>query len=174
VPRFGELALKTAVVHTVTYFIVGALAYWLLDYAEVHARMSSLMRQTTDPMVMAGPLFQPLRGLVFALALYPIRESVFHRRNGWLVLWWLFVALGILSTFGPTPGSLEGLVYTVIPVSRQLLGLIEVLLQSCLLALVLVYWVEHPEKRWVTRVMLALFSLVIALPILGLVTTPRP
>jgi hypothetical protein len=173
--RFVDLALKTIVVHTVTYFVVGAAAYWLLDYRELHARpdMAAVMRQTTHPLVMAGPLFQPLRGLVFALAIYPVRDSVFRRPRGWLVLWWLFVALGILSTFGPAPGSIEGLIYTVIPAGRQLLGLVEVLVQTLLLAIGVVYWVEHPERRWLTRVMMVAFALVILLPVLGLVVRAR-
>jgi hypothetical protein len=173
-PRFAELAFKTIVVHTVTYFVAGVLALWLLDYSEVHAtELSAMMRQTTDPLVMAGPLFQPIRGLVFAAAIYPVRAGIFHRPRGWLVLWWLFVALGIVATFGPAPGSLEGLVYTVIPVSRQLVGLSEVIVQTLLLASLLVYWVEHPGKRWLSRLMVGAFVLVLLLPILGLIVGPR-
>lgn len=174
-PTLPRLVMKTIVVHTVTYFVVGILAFWLFDYAELYARpdMASIMRQTSDPLVMAGPLFQPLRGLVFALAIYPVREIVFARARGWLVLWWLFVALGILSTFGAVPGSIEGLIYTVIPVPRQLLGLVEVVLQSLLLAVGLVYWVNHPEKRWLGRLMTVAFVLVLLLPIAGLLTRSR-
>jgi len=171
-PRLVPLAIRTVVVHTVTYFVMGVLALWLLDYRALHERpeLAALMRPTTDPMVMAGPLFQPIRGLVFALAIYPIRGSIFHRPRGWLVLWWLLVALGILSTFGAAPGSIEGLVYTKLPPARQLIGLSEVLLQSLLLAVGIVYWVEHPEKRWLTRLMMVAFVLVLLLPTLGLLT----
>ena len=84
------------------------------------------MRPTTDPMVMAGPLFQPIRGLVFALVFYPLREILFTKKNGWLIMWWILVALGILSTFGPAPGSIEGMIYTVIPLRSQLTGWLEV------------------------------------------------
>ena len=90
-PGFGGLAVKTIVAHTVTYVLVGILAFILLDYAERFARpdMASWMRQTDDPMVMAGPLFQPIRGLIFALAFYSLREPLFGKRNGWLVMWWV-------------------------------------------------------------------------------------
>lgn len=174
-PRFSELAVKTIVVHTVTYFVVGILAFWLLDYPELYARpdTAAVMRQTNHPLVMAGPLFQPLRGLVFALALYPLREILFAKAHGWLVLWWLFVALGIVSPFGPAPGSIEGLIYTVISVPHQLLGLVEVLLQTLLLALGVVYWVNHPEKRWLGRLMTVAFALVILLPLAGLLARSR-
>lgn len=169
-PRLLDLAVKTIIVHTVTYFVMGILALFLLGYAALYARpdMARLMRQTTDPMVMAGPLFQPIRGLVFALAIYPLRELLFGRKHGWLLLWWLLIALGIISTFGPSPGSVEGLVYTRISIPDQLVGLPEVLLQSLLLAFGVVYWVGHPDKRWLTWLMVGSFVVIMLLSIAGL------
>jgi len=174
-PRFSRLAIITIVVHTVTYFVVGLLAFWLFDYRELYARpdVAGLMRQTTDPVVMVGPVFQPLRGFVFALAIYPVREIIFNRPRGWLGLWGLFVALGIVSTFGPSPGSIEGLIYTVISVPHQLLGLVEVVIQSGLLAFGVVYGVKQPERRWLNWLMLVVFVLVILLPLVGLLAGPR-
>ncbi|MEZ4714809.1 MAG: hypothetical protein R2851_01760 [Caldilineaceae bacterium] len=72
------------------------------------------------------------------------------RPRGWLTLWIMLVVVGIFSTFGPAPGSVEGLIYTTLPVGGQLGGLIEVLAQALLLAVVLFYWVNHPEKRWLS------------------------
>lgn len=166
----STLTVKTAVVHTVTYFAAGILAYNLADYQQAFSEppLSYFMRPTTDPAVMMGPLFQPIRGVIFALAFYPFREVLFTRKNGWLILWWLLVALGILSTFGPAPGSVEGMIYTIIPVMSQILGLWEVLLQSFLLATLLVFWVNHPEKRWLNWTLGVLFVVLMALPILGL------
>jgi len=88
-PTFAGLAAKTIVVHTVTYFVMGILAATVLNFAERFSRpeMACWMRQLGDPLIMAGPLFQPLRGLVFALAFYPLRESLFGKKNGWLILW---------------------------------------------------------------------------------------
>lgn len=171
--RFWPLAGKTIVVHSVTYFLMGILASTLLDYASVLARpdMICWMRQMSDPIVMAGPLFQPLRGFVFALVIYSVRELVFGRRHGWLVLGGSFVALGVVSTFGPAPGSLEGFVYTVIPINAQLVGYAEVVPQALLLAFGVVYWVDHPESRWLTRSLVVAFCLAMALPLVGLLTT---
>ena len=167
------LTIRTVVVHTVTYFVAGILAYTLGDYERTYAEspLSYIMRPTSDPWVMAGPLLQPLRGLIFALALYPLRSVLFAERRGWLTLWWLLLALGVLSTFGPAPGSVEGLIYTVIPPRAQLLGLWEVLLQSLLLSFILFHWVNHPEKRWLGWTLGVAFCVVMALPVLGLLTT---
>lgn len=164
------LTLKTVIVHTITYFAAGFLAYTLGGYEKAFSQppLSYLMRPTSDPWVMAGPLFQPVRGVVFALAFYPLRNVLFARRRGWLTLWWLLLALGVLSTFGPAPGSVEGLIYTIIPPLAQILGLWEVLLQSLLFSVILHYWVNHPGKPWLNRSLGIAFSIVMILPLLGL------
>jgi hypothetical protein len=169
-PGLLGLVVRTIIVHTVTYFVMGMLASTLLGYAEVFAKpwMACWMRQTDDPIVMAGPLFAPLRGLLFALAFYPLRETLFGRKKGWLIMWWLLVALGILSTFGPAPGSVEGMVYTVLPLSQQLTGWLEVIPQALLLSVILFYWVNHPDKRWLTWLMVAVFVVMLLMPALGL------
>jgi len=172
-PGLLGLAAKTIVVHTITYFLMGMLASTLLGYAEAFASpwMACWMRQTDDPVVMAGPLFQPLRGLLFALVFYPLREPLFGRKKGWLVLWWLLVGLGILSTFGPSPGSVEGMLYTVIPISQQITGWLEVVPQALLLSMILFYWVNHPEKKWLNWLMGAVFVVMLILPAMGLLVT---
>jgi hypothetical protein len=169
-PGLLGLTARTIVVHTITYFLLGLLASTLLGYAQAFAApwMACWMRQLDDPLVTAGPLFAPLRGLIFALAFYPLRGVLFGRKNGWLVMWWLLVALGILSTFGPAPGSVEGMVYTVIPISQQLTGWLEVVPQALLLSAILFYWVNHPQKKWLNWVMGTIFVLMLLLPALGL------
>ncbi|MEE8130577.1 MAG: hypothetical protein V3T48_09825 [Vicinamibacterales bacterium] len=64
-------------VHTTTYLVVGAVAFTILDYPTLFAEPSlqSLFRQTDDPWVLAGPLFQPLRGLLLGAMFYVLRES---------------------------------------------------------------------------------------------------
>lgn len=171
-PGLIGLSVKTIVVHTVTYMLMGILASTFMHYQQEYALpwMACWIRQFDDPIIMAGPLFQPIRGFVFALALYPLREILFGRKNGWLVLWWLLAALGILSTFGPAPGSIEGMIYTVIPLATQLRGWLEVVPQALLLSAGLCYWVNHQEKKWLNRVWGIVFIIALLLPVLGLLT----
>ena len=146
-----SLTLKAIAAHTLTYFVVGVVAFNVFDYATQFAEtdLRTFMRQTNDPIVALGPALQPIRGILFALAFYPLREILFKRKNGWLVTWWLLVALGILSTFGPSSGSVEGIIYTTLPIAEQFSGgMLEILTQSFLFSALLYYWVNHPEKRW--------------------------
>jgi hypothetical protein len=164
------LILKSAVLHTVTYFLAGLIAANVFNYEGLFAipSMAGFMRPYEDVWVLLGPLFQPLRGMLFALALYPLWGNLFNRKYGWLVIWWLLVAIGIFSTYGPTPGSIEGLLYTRVPLAAHLRGLPEVLVQSFVYSLVLFYWINHPEKRWLTWVLVILFFILMTFPILGL------
>jgi hypothetical protein len=171
-PGFASLFVKTAVAHTTTYFFMGVLAATTMHYKEAFARpeMACWMRQLNDPWVMAGPLFQPLRGLVFALAFYPLRRILFGTKRGWLVMWWLLVALGILGTFGPAPGSIEGMIYTTAAPLGQMMGWLEVVPQALLFSVILCYWVNRPEKRWLNWTLGIIFVVMMILPALGLLT----
>ena len=159
--------------HSLTYFIMGILAAHFLNYAELMARPESGMRPITSPWVMAGPLFQPLRGLIFALVFYPLRQCVFGRKHGWLVMGWMLVAIGILSTFAAAPGSIEGMIYTPVPAWSQMRGWLEVVPQAFLLSALLCYWVNHPEKKWLNWLLGIAFLVTMALPILGLLVPHR-
>jgi hypothetical protein len=177
-PSLGGVVVKTIVAHTVTYFLVGLAAFWSLDYTRTFAEpgVESLMRPTDDPQVMVGPLFQPIRGLLFGLVFYLLREPLFRARSGWLILWLVQIVVGILGTFGPAPGSVEGMIYTKLPLSFHLRSLPELVTQSLALAALLWYWVNHPAKRWLTWCLGLAFVAVLILPTLGLLaggaTTP--
>ena len=165
------LTLKAIVSHTVTYFLVGLVASVVFHYAAEFARpeLRSFMRQIGDPIIALGPALQPIRGIVFALAFYPLREVLFDNKNGWLIMWWLLVALGILSTFGPVSGSVEGAIYTTLPIHKQFFsgGMLEILAQSFLFSVLLYYWVNHPEKRWLNWLLGTLFGLVVLMSLMG-------
>jgi hypothetical protein len=172
---FPSLAAKTIVLHTITYFIAGLLAYTLLDYQKLFAdpTMHGFMLPTTSMWVMAGPLFQPLRGLLFACVFYVLRQSLFDAPSHWLRTWLVLAGVGIFGTFGPAPGSIEGMIYTSLPVVSQILGLSEVVGQSLALSWLLGYWVRHPEARAFGIAAWILFAIVMALPVLGLIAGQR-
>jgi hypothetical protein len=170
--RLVPLVWKTVVVHTVTYFLLGAISYLVFDYATKFSdpRYSGVIRPLDHPLVMAGPLFQPLRALVFALVFFPLREILFRQPRGWLLLWWTLLALGILNTFGPAPCSIEGMIYSPFPFLDHITGMPETVLQSLAFAGLLFYWVHHPDTKWLKRLLHLAFTIVIGLPILGLLT----
>jgi hypothetical protein len=167
---FSAISLKAAIVHTVSYFVVGLLAFTFFDYSTKFADpiVANMFRQTDHPLVAAGPLFQVLRGFLFGVVFYFLREMIFPRKHGWLILWLVLIIVGILSPFGAAPSSIEGMVYTVLPSWFHIVGLPEILVQSGLLAFLTHYWVNHPEKKWLNWIFGITFILTILMSSLGI------
>jgi hypothetical protein len=172
-PRFLPLAAKTAICHTLTYFLMGALAFHFLHYADFINKPNSGMRATTSPLVFMGPALQVFRGVLFATVFYPFRERLFGRRTGWLLMGWMLIALGILGTFAAPLGSLEGFIYTTIPPLAQFQGYLEVVPQALLLSALLCYWVNHPGKKWLSWTLSVIYAVCVTLPLLSFVAPKR-
>lgn len=133
---------KVALVHTVTYFVFGLIMSNLFDYGRLFQQeiIRDFMRPIDSSSVFLGPLVQPIRGLLFALGLWPIRRTIVENKHGWLILWGIFVIFGILGTPAAAPSSLEGVIYSKLPLWYHLIGLPEILLQTLAFSLILVWW----------------------------------
>ena len=159
---------RVTAAHVITYFFVGIIASVLLDYRQLFLEepLSYLMRPVDDPWVAAGPGLQVIRGIIFALALWFFKEGFLERKNGWLYLWGLLIGLSILSPVGPCPGSIEGMLYTKIPILDQIKGYLEVFPQTLLFAVLVYYWYEKP-KAWMNISAIVLVSIILLLSIMG-------
>ena len=90
---------------------------------------------------------QPVRGLLFAFALWPLRSIIFEGKFAWLILWNLFIVFGILSTPAAAPCSIEGIIYSRLPLWYHLIGLPEILLQTLALSIVATWWIKRPVEN---------------------------
>ncbi len=171
-----SIVIKTAVVHTVTYGMVGGPAYMIFNYPRLFAEteLRFIMRSTTDPRVKLGLLFQPVRGAIFGIAFVLLRQPLFSGSGGWLTMWLVLVLLCILSSFGPNTTSIEGMIFTKIPLRIHLVGLPEILVQSFLLSFVVYHWVKTPEMHWLSMTMWTLFIIAMAAPLLGFLKERTP
>lgn len=171
--RFVPLAAKTVVCHTLTYFVMGILAYHFLHYEEFINNPCSGMRPTTSLWVILGAPLQIFRGVLFASVFYAFRAQLFGRKNGWLLMAWMLVGIGILGTFAAPAGSLEGYIFTTTPLLSQIKGYLEIVTQAVLLSALLCYWVNHPGKKLLSWVLIVLYVIGIGLPLLALVAPKR-
>jgi len=107
---FSSIAIKTTLVHMVTYFLIGLLSFLFLDYSARYAdpAVAVALRQTDHPLVTAGPLIQVLRGYLFGIAFFALRDVIFPKQRGWLTLWLVLLIIGVFSPFSSAPGSIEG------------------------------------------------------------------
>jgi len=145
---FLGFTLRVIVAHMATYFIFGIIMSNAFDYGEVFKR--EIIRDYMLPMdehnIVLGPFLQPIRGLIFAIGLWPLRGLLIEKKRGWLILWGLLVTIGILSTPAASPGSIEGMLYSKLPMWYHLMGYPEIVLQTLVFSIWLVWW----ERQFVT------------------------
>ncbi len=140
---------QVIVTHTLTYFVAGLIASNVFHYGAVFEMpiIRDYMLPIDQHDVLVGPFLQPVRGLIFAIGLWPVRRLLIVHKQGWLVLWGLLVTIGILSTPAAAPGSIEGMLYTRLPFWYHLMGLPEILLQTLVFSIWLVWWQRQSIKE---------------------------
>ena len=165
-PAFQSILYRTVVTHTVTYFATGVVAASLFGYATRMTRpdVAPIIRQITDPVLIATPLFQPLRAALLAIVFYLFRDVLFGRRKGWLIMWCTLVVLGILTPFSASWGGIEGMIFFNLPLWDHIAGWPEVFMQTLLLSAVLTYWVNHPKSKRLQIALWVGFALAMLLP----------
>lgn len=139
---------KVTVAHVVTYTLCGFAAMALFDYQSSVEAIG--MRPLDDPIVALAPVFQIVRGALFALVLWLIRPAFMERKHGWLVVWAVVAIVGIFNTPATSPGSIEALIYlapTDEPLNISIGGTLEILLQTLLFSVASTWWVKRPVRR---------------------------
>jgi hypothetical protein len=134
--------------HCITYFVFGIIASSIFNYRELfeHPIIIDYYKPYGSTVVLLGPALQIIRGLLFGFVLLPIREYLRNEKLGWLWLWSVFIVIGIIGTPAASPSSIEGLIYTKIPVWFHLIGLPEITLQTLAFS-ILVHRKERAEDH---------------------------
>jgi len=171
-PLFA-FAFRVATAHFTTYLIVGLFALTLFNYHYWYSipPLNAYMLPTDHPQISLGPLLNLIRGFITGLVLYPFRESFLERKYGWVHLWILFMGIGVFGTFGPAPGSFEGMLYTVIPLWMQIAFLPETVIQALLMSIIVYYWQRSPGDKRIRIPILVLFIITLILASLAALST---
>lgn len=145
---FLGFTLRVIIAHTLTYFVFGIVMSNVFNYAEIfkQAVIRDYMLPIDQHNVLIGPFMQPIRGLIFAIGLWPIRSFLIEKKRGWLTFWGLLVTIGILSTPAASPGSIEGMLYSKLPMWYHWIGYPEIMLQTLAFSIWLIWW-EHQSVR---------------------------
>lgn len=169
-PSFWSILYRTIISHTVTYFATGVVAAILLGYATrmIRPDVAPIIRKITDPILIASPLFQPVRAALLAIVFYLLRDVLFSNRKGWLIMWCMLIVIGILTPFSASWGGIEGMIFFNLPLWDHIVGWPEVFSQTLLLSIILTYWVDHPKSKRLHVILLVGFILTMLLPILAL------
>ena len=83
---FWRFLYRVTTCQIVTDFVAGMFAYALLDYRTLFqsGHLAVFMRPMASPWIAAGPGLQAIRGVVFALVLWPFRRVFLDEGRGWL------------------------------------------------------------------------------------------
>ncbi len=141
---------KVTLAHVITYFVCGLIAYNLFNYGDfVELIGFRPMEEITPATIIFG---QIIRGLLFGFVIWWIKDSIIGKKRGWLKLWGILLILGILNTYGPNSGSIEGMIYldlsnsADVPVNT-LLSLLEITLQPLLFSLIVTFQRKNEKQK---------------------------
>ena len=112
-----KFVIRVMVIHVLTYLLCGVVFSALFDYTALYQQenINTFMRAVGSASSLIGPVMQVVRGLLFGLILLLLKDSIIGKKYGWLKLWAIIVGIGIINTPGPTPCSIEGIIYTQLP-----------------------------------------------------------
>lgn len=135
---------KVTAAHFVTYFICGVLFSKLFNYETLFklGNAKYFMRDFYGVSSLLGPFVQIIRGLLIGCILLILKDNLLKENRAGLKLWLVFAGLGIICAPSAAPVSIEGIVYTQLPLEFHLRGAPEILVQTLLFSL----WVTHDSK----------------------------
>ena len=145
---------KVTATHTFTYFFCGLIFTQLLNYDDAYLELLGFkpMDEISGLAIILG---QIVRGILLGIVVWWIKDSIIGKKLPWLRLWAILVILGIVSTYGPAPGSIEGLIYLApvdVPVNI-VLSIFEVLLQPLLFSIIVTFQRKSNESSRSTSIM---------------------
>lgn len=140
---------RFSLVHVLTYVLIGIIFMKLQDYSGAFASSHQFenFRAVDSPIVRASALIQFLRGVFFALLLYPFYKTIFDSRRGWLMLFGVLWGFTLIGSVSAAPGSIEGLIYTKASLSEHLIGIPEVTVQMLAFSILFFIWESKAYSR---------------------------
>lgn len=155
-----KFIFKVTAAHFVSYLICGFLFSKLFHY-EALFRLGNaqyFMRDAYGISSLIGPFVQVIRGIIIGCILLILKDNILKKKNGWLYLWIIFAGLGVVCTPGAAPASIEGIIYSQLPLEFHLKTAPELFAQTLLFSL----WVTGdfkfiiPEKIKIPAVITAI------------------
>ena len=139
-----KFIIKVTIAHFVSYLICGLIFSNIFNY-EVLFKLDNVryfMRDAYGTSSLIGPFVQILRGAIIGCILLILKDNVLKKKNSWLYLWIIFAGLGVICTPGAAPASIEGIVYSQLPLEFHLKTAPELIIQTLLFSL----WVTGDFK----------------------------
>lgn len=155
---------RVTLIHVATYILCGIIFSTLFNYHELFqlGNTKYFMREFEGVSTLIGPLLQVFRGIIFGLILLLLKEPIIEKKYGWLKLWGIIAVIGIINTPGPAPFSIEGMIYTQLPLLVHLKGAPEILIQTLLFSILVARPPREKKNAFIEKNKLPIISAVIA------------
>ena len=141
-PNLWIFIARFALIHIAIYLAIATVFLSFQDSLPESNRVALDMYQPFRTLSLPVILGQLLRGLAFGFVFYTFYNVVFNRKGGRLLLFLSMWAVGLLCSVEPQPGSIEGVIYTVITFAEHAAVIIAVGVQM-LLFVWLIFLVEN-------------------------------
>lgn len=147
--RLKGYLFRFALVHTLIYIITGLIFqnYLNFDPQFTSSVLYNNFREVDSFIIRFAPVFQLGRGIIIGLVIYPVYGSIVKSKYSWLKLFALLWGLTLIGAVAATPGSIEGFIYTKIPIIEHLVSLPEVTLQIFMFSIIFVNWDKRSIKK---------------------------
>ena len=147
--RTFRYVMYVALAHCLTYFICGVIFSNLMNYSWWWQQpgVSDYFRPYGGTANALGPFVQIIRGLLFAFVLLPFREFFKGKKSGWLYMWLLFLGIGIIGPMSSAPSSIEGVIYSKLPLAFHFVGLPEVMSQTLIFSILVCRYIDQVEEK---------------------------
>lgn len=139
-----KFIVKVTVAQFASYLICGLIFSKLFNYEELFrlGNVQYFMKDAYGISSLIGPFAQIIRGIILGCILLILKDNVLKKKNAWLYLWIIFAGLGVVCTPGAAPSSIEGIIYSQLPLEFHLKLAPELFVQTLLFSL----WVTGDFK----------------------------
>ena len=133
---------KVTAAHVITYWVVAFIAMPLtMNY--IYYAVELLGLRPIDEINMGAVMIgQMIRGLLFGIAFWWIKDSIIGKKLAWLKLWAILIILGIINPYGLAHGSIQGLIYLA-PIeelpTRLNFAILEIMAQALLFSIIVTF-----------------------------------
>lgn len=145
---FVGFAVRSTVLHVLTYIVVGAVSYWLVARRYwTGSEALPWLRNPEGEFVQRWFLpAQIVRGVLHAVALFPLRDALLDmRRSGGLLVASLLLLIGAIAGIS---GAIEDWVYsTTFHLGLFMAHLPEIVLQTLAYGYLLLAWERCVERK---------------------------
>ena len=129
-----------------TYYVIGLPFLAIQSALPESGRIALDFYETFRPFGLMAITGQLLRALAFALVFYPFYNILFETTRGRLILFGAMWGVALFGSVEPQPGSIEGIIYTVISFPEHIYALLAIALQMLLFVWLFIKWEMFSQK----------------------------